>query len=228
MTNETSTLPLAERHYLTAAMTRTACGLTHHQWTMNGLGPDNRADVWADVTCGSCRLEQPEDMTGRPEYRVPADVKARDRALGAQDAHQVMHSMCTVDDPCGDRACELETVSLLLAAVNATYATLGESIEYLKERRGEARAERESLIRRLSALRSAETVPGVPVSGAGEGAPAQTLSTDRMRYRVLEPGWRAGDVGTFTRLTGKSDIITIRFDDGEERTYHRRYLQRIS
>jgi hypothetical protein len=38
------------------------------------------------VTCPACRLEMPEDKTGRPEYRIPADVLERDRLLALADA----------------------------------------------------------------------------------------------------------------------------------------------
>lgn len=50
-----------------------------------GKPVENQTSVWRLVTCGSCRLEQPPDVTGRPEYRIPENVAQRDAQLATGD-----------------------------------------------------------------------------------------------------------------------------------------------
>jgi hypothetical protein len=67
-------------HYIKSGRAlRTACGL------LADAQPHARAD-WKDVTCGSCRLEQPLAEPERaPEYRVPQHVLDTDKRLGLAD-----------------------------------------------------------------------------------------------------------------------------------------------
>ena len=214
---------------------------------------------WSRVTCGACRLEMPEQgVPGRREYRVPADVLQRDSSL-AEDDQETFESAAGV----------IRSEEMRLAQAEATYRTLSENIEYLKERREEARAEREDAVRALSLLRSpeklaehlgsvqsvtkpAETLSGAPVHPTCiESTGLIEVSQGRRsficgphcpppiaRFRVkmpLDAGClltRAGDVGEFVRRGRQQShggtMVTIRFEDGDERTYAERFLTPVS
>jgi hypothetical protein len=50
-----------------------------------GRPVENMTADWSRVTCGPCRLEQPPDATGRPEYQIPQNVAQRDAQLATGD-----------------------------------------------------------------------------------------------------------------------------------------------
>jgi hypothetical protein len=58
----------------------TACGLNPE------AGEMGFTTLWSGVTCGPCRLEQPQTaQPGQVEYRVPENVAAKDRELAGGD-----------------------------------------------------------------------------------------------------------------------------------------------
>lgn len=203
MTNEMqSGIPSPGRrdiHYSDVTMQRTMC--QRAIYAMAELSSD-----WSEVTCGECRLEMPmQRVPGQVEYRVPADIKVRDRELGHQDEIRALHSS--------------------LAAVEATYACLSESIGALRERLGEARAERQDIIRRLRALESAVQGSGVPTEGVAASEAAESLSADR--YRVLQ-GCGAGREGRMVRRGLHAAFWIVLDGETQERYYEARCVEKIS
>lgn len=170
---------------------------------------------WSAVTCGECRLEQPmQDVPGKVEYRTPKNVIETDRALGLLDL---------------DASEALAEVDSSLAAVEATYVMLGQSIEYLKERRSEARAEREDLVRRRSALLRAQEAARVPEEGSGVSSPENgSQRAGEVRFRVKPGAHGEGRLATFLRPGFGRSTVCVRLDgETQERFYARRYLERV-
>jgi hypothetical protein len=221
-------------HFLLGSMTSTQCGLTWRAikdlqfreiWA--------HVEDWAKVTCKECLLEQPAETVPTPgvvEYRTPENVKAVDAGIEEADRLLLAGAQKRERERLQQ---EIAVADSSLAAVEATYRTLSQNIEYLKERRAEARAEHEDAVRRLSELQEALRGLGVPGEGSEVSEPENgSQEAKPVRYRVLR-GYRAGEDATFMRFGNAYGTveapITVIFD-GEtvERTYSRKYLREIS
>jgi hypothetical protein len=76
-------------HFLDSDEPETPCNVPY------AVGLPN-TDDWNSVTCGRCRLEQPEqNVPGRVEYAIPSNVTATDVSLADQDRERGRHRVAT-------------------------------------------------------------------------------------------------------------------------------------
>ena len=160
MTNEETTavpLSLAEIHYgrLPGSKIVDGCGAPG-EWTA----------AWADVTCGACKLERPEDRTGRPEHFVPRDVAERDAGLV--------------------RADRVKRLERRLAETEAVVEMTRGTMNVWAARYGEACALREATVRELRSTVTDEKVSVVPEEGSGPFRASGTLSGGLLASWVSE------------------------------------------